>query len=128
MTSAGLKYLQRMNQLVELNLDQDHITDEGIKSLACCVSLQKLLLNQTSISDAGLEKLAGVSKLEELSVCGTQVTEAGVKKLQQKLSRCVLTFNTTVRVMIVIEFRGWRCFSKRRPQAKSVLYKNDVQH
>jgi hypothetical protein len=85
---AGLEHIKGLNQLEDLSLTGTNITDDGLKHLKGLNHLDRLLLSHTKITDAGLEHLKGLSQLKLLWLYDTQVTDEGARKLQQALPNC----------------------------------------
>jgi internalin A len=54
---AGLKHLDKMQNLMQLHLYQTNVSDEGLKELAGLKSLWVLSVGKTKVTQAGAEKL-----------------------------------------------------------------------
>lgn len=81
-TDAGLKHLQQLSHLEELELQSTKVTDAGMLHLVNLGSLKRLVLLHTSISDAGVAHLQQLAKpLQELNLGGTLVSDAGMPYL-----------------------------------------------
>jgi hypothetical protein len=73
-TDQTLSYLDGMEQLYELDLNDTRITDEGLAVLARLPRLSILRLRNTAITDEGFQKhLAGKESLMQVDVTGTKV-------------------------------------------------------
>ena len=86
-TDVGLRHLQKLSRLEELNLWANHeITDKGIANLNATPHLRRLDLGSTQVGDGSTEIIGHLAKLEELSLenCsdGAHLTDAGLKNLQ----------------------------------------------
>jgi hypothetical protein len=94
-TDAGLKYLQELTSLKELDIsgsavspERRTITDAGLEYLRNLGNLEKLNLDRTEVTDEGLRHLILLTHLRVLSLKETHVTAAGVSRLQRALPDC----------------------------------------
>lgn len=118
-TDAGIKHLQTLKNLVDLNLDRAGVTDEGLATLTSLQKLQILDLSSTRVSDRGLQILSqlphlrslvlggaitdgagpglgSLSALEELDFSQTQITHTGLTFLSQLPRLRAITVNRTL--------------------------------
>jgi hypothetical protein len=80
-TDGGLKHLDALGNLENLDLGWNDVSDAGLKELAACKELRALLVFRTKVTDAGLKHLAGLGHLQHLSLQWTAVTDRGLKDL-----------------------------------------------
>jgi len=99
-TDAGLVHLGRMKQLQAIVLkktgfEPKRVTDVGLKHLQELTALRQLDLYGNSISDAGLVHLGRMVNLEQLNLSLTQVTDDGLARLSplEKLRRLDLLYS-----------------------------------
>jgi F-box/leucine-rich repeat protein 14 len=100
-TDDGLKYLQLLPNLTDLNLSYSNweVTDDGLEHLAKIQKLQKLSLdNNFSITDGGLKNLTPLKPyLKKLFLDGTHlITDAGLAHVAQLARLTHLTLNACV--------------------------------
>jgi hypothetical protein len=91
---AGLRWLARLTQLRELNLDRcDEITDQGVKALAGLLQLQRLVLRRCDrVTDGGLAALRRLGQLKTLDLNSLdRVTGAGLRALKGSAAAEALT-------------------------------------
>jgi hypothetical protein len=81
-TDAGLAHLHGLSQLQTLDLAFTHVTDAGLVHLQELSQLRSLNLAVTPVSDAGLAHLHGLSQLRSLVLHGTKITDAGLVHLE----------------------------------------------
>jgi tetratricopeptide (TPR) repeat protein len=82
-TDAGLETLAGFAKLEALSLLAcKQISDDGLKHLQGLKNLQELDLNSTSIGDAGLQHLKGLARLRVLHLFNTKVSDAGLQTIQ----------------------------------------------
>lgn len=86
-TDNSLESFAKMPRLTELDLSNCEITDSGLRSLAGNKTLRTLWLAGTGVTDQALEILLSMPRLEALQVRGSKITEDGWKRLIQKLPR-----------------------------------------
>ena len=79
---AGYGHLAGLAALERLNLDEARINDRGLARLRPLHNLRYLNLRQTWVTDAGMASLAGMQQLEELYLCPTRVTDRGLGDLK----------------------------------------------
>jgi Leucine-rich repeat (LRR) protein len=72
---AGLVYLERMDSLRTLNLDQCGVSDDGLIHIGHITSLQVLSLDGDQITSAGLAHLERLSDLYVLSLLETTIDD-----------------------------------------------------
>jgi hypothetical protein len=87
----GLKHLQTLVSLEDLNLDGSQVGDRGLAYLESLTNLETLCLSDTNVTDAGLTHLKSLTKLRQLAVYRTEVTAKGIDKLQQALPNCTIS-------------------------------------
>lgn len=98
-TDEGLRHLEGLTSLEDLNLFSSQFTDTGLKSLAMCKSLRRLELAGSQVTDEGLASLQSLTSLEYLGLANTRVQGAGLSHLSclPKLrSLCLGGFQTTL--------------------------------
>lgn len=86
-TDAGLKHLQALGKLEELNLNEHPITDAGLTSLKGLNNLRSLSLKQTRITDAGLRQLHEWKQLKSIDLRESKVTREGIARLKKALPK-----------------------------------------
>lgn len=84
-TDQGLRYLQQLPIVEELDLSGTDITDQGLAYLAEWKSLKKLSLKHTSVTDEGLTALMQLKQLEQLEIFGSHITEEGFSELKKRV-------------------------------------------
>src|SRR5205085_9335708 len=82
-TDEGLRQLQDLHELVELDLYGTRIGDAGIAYLKGVSGMTKPNLLGAALTDQGLEQLAGLSRLEELNLYRTKITNASIEILKR---------------------------------------------
>jgi len=75
-TNAGLKHLEGLTDLRELNLYRTQIGDAGLESLKGMHHLRKLNLGRTKITSDGVETIGQLISLEELDLDGAEIARA----------------------------------------------------
>ena len=75
-TDAGLKHLEGLTKLRDINLGGTKVTDAGLEHLKGLTNLQSLFLGRTKVTDAALEHLRGLPQLRWLNLEGIKVTDA----------------------------------------------------
>lgn len=88
-TDVGLKYLEPLTELQELNvindgppLNNQYITNAGLRCLAGLRKLQCLdLYVSRQVTDAGLENLGELQSLQRLWIDGGTITERGLRHI-----------------------------------------------
>jgi len=68
-------------ELVELDLSSNPITDDGLKWLPEATALRILRLHHTSIGDLTLKVVGGMSNITDIAIGQTHVTTAGLREL-----------------------------------------------
>jgi hypothetical protein len=81
-TDAGIPHLARSSRLWRLNLNGTKVTDNGLAYLEGLKNLSELDLGNTNVTDAGTTHLAKLHDLRELSLRGTKVTDKGLADIQ----------------------------------------------
>jgi internalin A len=94
-TDSGLVHLRGLTNLSNLDLEGNAITDSGLVHLRGLTELSDLNLIETKITDAGLRHLEGLAKLTRLRLNGTQVTDAGLAHLKGLASLTQLDLTDT---------------------------------
>jgi hypothetical protein len=89
---AGLRELQSINKLVELEIVWANVTDAGLVHVGGLKDLETLNLAIPS-TDAGLARLHGLTKLNWIALQGTKVTPIGINALQKALPKCTIYRN-----------------------------------
>lgn len=81
-TTVGLGYLRRLNNLKELRLDGCEISDAGLEIIAGFSKLKLLRMQDAVVTDAGLACLSDLKHLSRLELKGcTEVGDVGVAHL-----------------------------------------------
>ena len=86
-TDDGLRYLERMPQLEELDLSGWHsqVTDRGLEALRHLKALRKFQMCWSQrISDAGVANLAFCDRLESVNLLGTPTGDGAIRALAGK--------------------------------------------
>lgn len=96
-SSKGLQSISRMNQLVDLKLDQvAGLTDEDLKVLLPRQELFSLSMKETDITDKGLKIITGLKGLKYFTVQGCQkITTRGITQLREMPNLVTLTMGQT---------------------------------
>src|SRR6185436_17893723 len=81
-TDRGLDVLRHLPSLKRLSLAGTRITDEGASQLRHCHELEHLNLAWTATGDGALRALAGKPKLRQL-LSGAYVTDAGIPLMHE---------------------------------------------
>jgi hypothetical protein len=87
-TNRGVKYLEGMTLLEQLDLAGTAITDESMRVIAGLFSLQALNLSNTGITDEGVELYCEPRTHHHLKLVdlrGTRVTDRGVRRLRENI-------------------------------------------
>jgi hypothetical protein len=90
-TDKHLEPLRNLSGLRVLTIARTAISDAGLAHLKGLKGLRRLFLADTAVTDRGLEYLQGLSELRELDLTNTRVTNAGVKRLQKSLPALKVT-------------------------------------
>jgi Leucine-rich repeat (LRR) protein len=93
-TDAGLKHLESMPNLMELNLSQLRITNAGAETLSHFPSLKILNLSQTDINDQGLSSLGRIPSLQQLDVKGCDITDKAVSAFREQKPNCRILWDS----------------------------------
>ncbi len=92
-TDEGLKFLQNLKGLRNLDLSNNCITDEGLKFLQNLKSLRLLGLGHNrGVTDEGVKYLQGLHNLEVLQLNKAAFNETGVKNLKHALPGCRISW------------------------------------
>ncbi len=84
LTDAGLKHLEALPNLTELELSRTKVTDSGLRHLERLTNLKVLgLWGNSQVSDAGLIHLKGLKKLKTLILKGSCVGDGGLEHLSR---------------------------------------------
>ena len=89
----GLKHLESLNGLTQLDLWGTGIGDDALVHLGGLAQLERLGLGDTKVSDAGLVHLARLSGLKSLSLDNTLVTPDGRHAISRRRIYDTQTFN-----------------------------------
>jgi hypothetical protein len=90
-TDRHLEPLRNLGGLRVLTVARTAISDAGLAHLKGLKGLRRLFLADTAVTDRGLEYLQGMTELRELDLTNTRVTDAGVKRLQKSLPALKVT-------------------------------------
>jgi internalin A len=74
-----------MQQLENLILWDDDVTDDGIAHLAGLTNITGLNLRKTKVTDRALEHLKGMKRLTKLNLTDTAVSDEGVARAKKNL-------------------------------------------
>jgi len=78
---VGLRNLEGLSHLSDLQLGNTSITDDGLKSIGAISSIRSLNIGVTKVSNAGLPYLKRLTSLEQLTLQFTEVTAEGLRHL-----------------------------------------------
>ena len=84
-TGAGLKHLEKLTGLTELELRFTGVTDAGLANLKGLTHLRSLDLSVTKVTDACLVHLYGLKNLQDVVVSDTKITQEGKAALVKAL-------------------------------------------
>ena len=92
LTDASMNYVKNIPTLRKLNVRGVDITDVGMPAIAQMTGLRSLDLSHTMLEDVGLEHLPALSELEELYLGGDMITGINLNflKLLPKLKKLSL--------------------------------------
>ena len=76
-----------MDNLRQLYLTNNKVTDAGLEYLSRCKRLEDLNLQWNDVTDAGIRHLVHITTLEKLDVYSTSVSERGKAELQKKMPK-----------------------------------------
>ena len=79
---AGFQHIGQIASLVELSVSSENLTDAGLAQLKLLTNLEALKLGSKQITDAGVEHLSGLTKLKKLNLSSASVTDEGLPHLQ----------------------------------------------
>ncbi|MDB5391132.1 MAG: inlA 1 [Planctomycetaceae bacterium] len=79
---AGFQQLGQIASLVELSVASNNLTDAGLAHLKSLVNLEKLELGSEKITDVGMVHLSGLTKLKSLDLSSVPVTDEGLPHLK----------------------------------------------
>ena len=92
-TDEGLKFLQNLKGLRNLDLSNNCVTDGGLKFLQNLNSLRLLNLSHNrGVTDEGVKYLHGLHNLESLHLDKAAFNEAGVENLKHALRDCRISW------------------------------------
>ncbi|MBI3468975.1 MAG: hypothetical protein HY000_38725 [Planctomycetes bacterium] len=80
-TDEDLEELEKLPKLEGLDLTNTQVTSAGLVHLAGLTTLRSLGLWNTQVDDAGLQHIAHLHRLWQLNLDGTRVTDAGLMYL-----------------------------------------------
>lgn len=81
----GFQYLEKFNNLCQLNLAKSSVTDANLKGLKNMKHLQVLNLAQTQVTKAGISELKALSSLQKLYLWSTPVENEASEILAQDI-------------------------------------------
>ncbi len=81
LTDEGLRCLERLPRLRQLNLAGCGITDRGLEVLQRLPALESIVLSWTPITDAGAAHLAACEQLREVDLTGTPSGDGAIQAL-----------------------------------------------
>ena len=90
MTDENFTELGVFNNVVELNLSGNSVSDATIPQILKMPNLTNLFMARTKISDKGLLKLAALKKLQDVAIDSPSCTPAGIEKLRSLLPNCTI--------------------------------------
>lgn len=82
-SDVGLKSLEKLTELTNLNLWDTHVTDAGMKYLGKLIQLKDLRLTSSLVTDVGMKNLEKLTELTDLYITFPKVTDAGMKCLEK---------------------------------------------
>lgn len=82
-TDAGIRHLAKLSSLEHLRIQGGNVGDDGLELLASVKSLRILNLPQGKFTDEGLARLRELPKLVQLRFGSPQVTSQGVARLAE---------------------------------------------
>lgn len=94
-TDTGLRYLQDLVAMVNLDVGWTAITDEGVARLRPLVGLKQLTLSGTRITDTSLEHLSAFRDLAYLDLANTRITDKGLGAVTNLQSLLELDLEST---------------------------------
>ncbi|TWU05281.1 Serine/threonine-protein kinase PknB [Symmachiella macrocystis] len=74
--------LEKLTQIVQLNLNDVQLKDKSMQVLAKMPDIQRLYLSRTGLGDGCFEGIATLTKLHQLHLPTTNITDAGLAKLR----------------------------------------------
>ena len=74
--------------VISVRLQNTGVTDAGLKYLEGLTQLRDLDLGGTKVTDTGLQHLKGLPQLRQLRLFATKVTDAGTADLKRALPNC----------------------------------------
>ncbi len=83
-TDEGIRHLQRLPELRDLNLTGCSVTDRGLDVLRRLPQLETLKLLWTRVTDAGAANLASCERLRAVDLMGTQTGDGAIRALAGK--------------------------------------------
>jgi hypothetical protein len=72
----GMKYLDGMNDLLELDLTGSWVRDDQLRHIEGCTRIRSLRLSLTIVGDDGISHVKGMKELMSLHLTKTKVTDA----------------------------------------------------
>ncbi|MCA9065619.1 MAG: hypothetical protein KDA96_21270 [Planctomycetaceae bacterium] len=89
LTDAGVASLCRKQNLKELNLQKNPITDQAIEAILQCPRLQSVILNYCDqLSSPAIARLSQLNQLQYLHLAATQIEDPALAEIA---GRCPLT-------------------------------------
>jgi hypothetical protein len=79
--TSWLKYVEGLDSLKHLGIDNTDITDADMDHLLQLPALRNLVISGTKISDAGVARLKGAPSLRWIDAQSTNITESGAAQL-----------------------------------------------
>jgi hypothetical protein len=80
-SDRGLKRLEGLTDLWQLDLSDYRVTDAGLQHLGGLTGLEVLHLDRTDVTDAGLAELEALPRLRVLGLAGCRITDRGLLHL-----------------------------------------------
>ncbi len=95
LTDEGIRSLQNLDRLVELDLNWTNLTDAAGPHLAAISTLEKLGLAGTQLRDDALVKIGKLPGLQDLNLRSTAITSKGVRFLASLPKLKILDLSAT---------------------------------
>jgi internalin A len=91
---SGIEELGKLDNVIDLMLDDTTFSNASLRSINKMKSLEVLSLNgNKGITDSGLDELRDLKNLKLLQLSRTSVTDQGVKRLKKRLPTVSITYD-----------------------------------
>ena len=95
LTSAAWETLSEMENLEELKLSSQSVTDATLRHLGGLKKMKELNLSNTEVSDAVFPLLKGMKNLTDLDLSDTKITSSGIANLKDSANLFSLLVTST---------------------------------